>query len=123
MLDGVYVPDPLSNRPTFIPVASPTDDQVQHLIEQVAHRLIAQLERGGVLDDRQSASLAEQAPLLAGIIAASIQGMVATGARAGPDSIRTYLTGVGLPAEPPAIAPATLDYAQTPTRTGSTAAA
>ena len=26
-------------------------------------------------------------------------------ARTGPDSIRTYLTGVGLPAEPPAIAP------------------
>lgn len=83
MLDGVYVPDPMSDRPTFIPVASPTDDQVQHLIEQVAHRLIAQLEGCGVLDDTQSDSWADQAPLLAGITAASIQGMVATGARAG----------------------------------------
>ena len=83
MLDGVYVPDPLSDRPTFLAVVSPTDDPIQHLIEQVAQRLIAQLEGCGVLDDTQSDSLAEKAPLLAGITAASIQAMVATGARAG----------------------------------------
>ena len=36
MLDGVYVTDPDSAQPTFVAVDPPTDDQVQHLIEQVA---------------------------------------------------------------------------------------
>jgi len=83
MLDGVYVTDPDSGQPTFVAVEPPTDDQVQHLVEQAAHRLIAVLQRRGVLDDAQVDAQADQEPVLAAIAAASIQGLVATGERAG----------------------------------------
>lgn len=36
MLDGVYVTHPDSGQPTFVAVSPPTDEQVQHLIEQAA---------------------------------------------------------------------------------------
>jgi len=83
MLDGVYVTDPDSGQPTFVAVDPPTDDQVQRLIEQAAHRLIALLQRRGVLDDAQVDGQTDQEPVLAAIAAASIQGLVATGERAG----------------------------------------
>ena len=83
MLDGVYVTDPDSGEPTFVAVDPPTDDQIQHLIEQVAYRLIGLLQRRGVLDDTQADAQADAEPVLAAIAAASIQGMVATGERAG----------------------------------------
>jgi len=83
MLDGVYVTDPDSGQPTFVAVDPPTDDQVQHLVEQAAYRLIGLLQRRGVLDDAQVDAQADQEPVLAAIAAASIQGLVATGERAG----------------------------------------
>ena len=83
MLDGVYVTDPDSGQPTFVAVDPPTDDQVQRLIEQAAHGLIALLQRRGVLDDAQVDGQTDQEPVLAAIAAASIQGLVATGERAG----------------------------------------
>jgi hypothetical protein len=83
MLDGVYVKHPDTGEPTFVAVAPPTDEQLQHLIEQAAYRLITVLERHGVLDDTQTDPLADDSPLLAGLTAASIQGRVATGERAG----------------------------------------
>jgi len=75
--------DPDSGQPTFVAVDPPTDDQVQRLIEQAAHRLIALLQRRGVLDDAQVDGQTDQEPVLAAIAAASIQGLVATGERAG----------------------------------------
>ena len=83
IMDGVYVTDPDTGQPTFVAVEPPTDEQLQHLMEQAAHRLIAVLERHGVLDDTQTDPLADDSPLLAGLTAASIQGRVATGERAG----------------------------------------
>ena len=83
MLDGVYVRDRDGGQPTYVAVDPPTDDQVQHLIEQSAHRLIGLLQRRGVLDDVQVDAQADQEPVLAAIAAASIQGLVATGERAG----------------------------------------
>ena len=83
MLDGVYVKHPDTGEPTFVAVAPPTDEQLQHLIEQAAYRLITVLERHGVLDDTQTDPLADDSPLLAGLTAASIQGRAATGERAG----------------------------------------
>ncbi len=83
IMDGVYVTDPDTGQPTFVAVEPPTDEQLQHLMEQAAHRLIAVLERHGVLDDTQTDPLADVSPLLAGLTAASIQGRVATGERAG----------------------------------------
>lgn len=83
MLDGVYVTHPDSGQPTFVAVDPPTDEQVQRLIEQAAVRLIDRLERRGVLDDSQTDPLSDQEPILAAVTAASIQGTVATGERAG----------------------------------------
>jgi len=83
MLDGVYVTDVLTGKPTFVAVDPPTDEQVQRLVEQAAVRLIAVLERRGMLDDSHTDPLRDQAPVLAGITAASIQGTIATGERAG----------------------------------------
>ena len=36
MMDGVYVDHPGTGQPTFVPVDPPTDEQLQHLIEQAA---------------------------------------------------------------------------------------
>ena len=62
MMDGVYVNHPDTGQPTFMAVAPPTDEQVQHWIEPAAYRLIGLLERSGVLDDRHTDPLADQAP-------------------------------------------------------------
>ena len=52
MLDGVYVTDTAGvNPPSWRGPA--TDDQLRHLIEQAACRLIAVLQRRGALDDAQ----------------------------------------------------------------------
>ena len=83
MLDGVYVTHPDSGQPTFVAVQPPTDEQVQRLIEQAAVRLIERLQRRGVLDDSHTDPLSDQEPVLAALTAASIQGTVATGERAG----------------------------------------
>jgi hypothetical protein len=91
MLDGVYVPHPDSGQPTFVAVPPPTDDQIQHLIEPAALRLIQQLDKGGVLDDTQADALAEQAPVLSGLTAASVQGLQALGPHAG-QRLRRLLT-------------------------------
>ena len=95
MLDGVYVLDPDGGSPTFVAVDPPTDDQVQHLVEQAAYRLIGLLQRRGVVDDAQVDAQADQEPVLAAIAAASIQGLVATGERAG----RRVRRGLSDPAE------------------------
>ena len=83
MIDGVYVDHPGTGQPTFVPVDPPTDEQLQHLIEQAAYRLIVVLERHGVLEDNQADPLADDSPLLAGLTVASIRGRTATGERAG----------------------------------------
>ena len=49
MLDGVCVNDPDTGQPTLVAVDPPTDQPLQHLIEQAADRLIAVLESRGVL--------------------------------------------------------------------------
>ena len=79
----MYVKHPDTGEPTFVAVEPPTDEQLQHLIEQAAYRLITVLERHGVLNDSQTDPLADDSPLLAGLTAASIQGRTATGERAG----------------------------------------
>jgi hypothetical protein len=91
MLDGVYVSHPDSGQPTFVPVPPPTDDQIQHLIEQAAVRLIQQLEQRGVLDDTDADALTQQQPVLSGLTAASVQGTQALGPQAG-QRLRRLLT-------------------------------
>jgi hypothetical protein len=79
----LYVRHPDTGTPTFVAVDPPTDEHLQRLIEQAAYRLIAVLERHGVLEENQTDPLADVSPLLAGLTAASIQGRTATGERAG----------------------------------------
>jgi hypothetical protein len=91
MLDGVYVPHPDSGQPTFVAVPAPTDQQIQHLIEQACVRLIQQLEQRGVLDDTDADALAEEAPVLSGLTGAAVQGTQALGPDAG-QRLRRLLT-------------------------------
>ena len=150
MLDGVYVPDPMSDRPTFALKRS-WDDGTTHIVLS-SHELIEKLAAlvppprahliryHGVLAphaaDRAQIVPAPTQPdttpagapasttkphprrlawvvLLARVFAIDVSicprcggPMRLIAALTDPDSIRTYLSGVGLPAEPPAIAPA-----------------
>ena len=83
MLDGVYVAHPDSGQPVLVAVPPPSDELVQHLIEQAAERVIQVLQRHGVLDDTDGDALAQEAPILSGLTAASIQGTQALGPDAG----------------------------------------
>jgi hypothetical protein len=74
-----------------VAVPPPTDEQIQQLIEPAAVRLIQQLEQRGVLDDTQADALAQDAPALSGLAAASVQGIQALGPQAG-QRLRRLLT-------------------------------
>ena len=71
-----------SFRYSFLPPRQKIED-VKAIIETTAHRVIRLLARRGILDGDQIDPLAEESPILAGVTAASVQGMIATGERAG----------------------------------------
>ena len=81
VLDGVY--RDVEGEPTFHAAPPPTDDDVRSIVETTAHRVIRLLEKRGVLDGDTLDPLVDESPVLAGMTAASVQGMVATGDRAG----------------------------------------
>ena len=83
MLDGVYACGEAGDAPVFVPAPPLRDADVQRIVEMAAHRLVRLLQQRGVLDDSAEDALAETEPLLAALSAASIQGQVATGPRAG----------------------------------------
>ena len=70
------------DAPIFVP-APALGDEVQQIIATAARRMVRLLQRRGILDDAQSDELAEEEPLLAAISAASVQGQLASGERAG----------------------------------------
>ena len=80
-LDGVYTEN--KGEPRFLPAPILTDNDVCQIVETTAHRVIRLLERRGVLDGTSMDRLADEEPVLAGVTAASVRGMVATGERAG----------------------------------------
>jgi len=82
-LDGVYTDDEGKATPVFVPAPELEDEDVKSIVETTAHRVIRLLTRRGILDEDQLDPLAEESPLLAGVTAASVQGMIATGERAG----------------------------------------
>jgi hypothetical protein len=88
--DGVY--EVSFNGPTrFHTLAPPDDEEVGRVVVRVAHQLAKLLKKRGMGDDAdlsESDPLAEQDPLLATLAAASIQGRVATGPRAGQRLLR-----------------------------------
>ena len=83
MLDGVYACREEGVAPVFVPAPPLRDDDVQRIGETAAHRLVRLLPQRGVLDEAVGDALAEKEPLLAALSAASIQGQLATGPRAG----------------------------------------
>jgi len=90
MLDGVYVKGE-DGLPVFVPAPSLTDDDVRAIVETTAKRVVRLCQRRGLFEEGSTDPLWEQEPLLAQISAASVQGMVATGKRAGR-KVRRRLT-------------------------------
>jgi hypothetical protein len=84
VLDGVYAKSEDSDRPVFVAVPAPTDEEVKKITETVAKRVLKLLEKRGVVgEDDLVDPLYDESPTLAGITAASVQNMIATGDRAG----------------------------------------
>jgi hypothetical protein len=71
-------------EPIFVATPTPTDEDVKQVAETVAARAIRLLERRGVLGEQDVYDpFSEESPVLAGMTAASVRGMIATGDRAG----------------------------------------
>jgi len=85
VLDGVYVEE--GGILQFHEAPSPADDEMDRLLGTIDRRVHRLLARRGVLDDLGEGSAAdpwrEEAPVLAGIATASVQGRRALGERAG----------------------------------------
>jgi len=87
VLDGVFIEEP-GGALAFHPAAAPSDAEVAAALATIRHRVQRLLVRRGL--ERGDAAtgpadrLAEESPVLAGIVGASVQGRVALGSRAGP---------------------------------------
>jgi hypothetical protein len=84
-LHGGYTFSDDSSEPFFVATPPPTDEDVEQIAETVAAGAIGLLERRGVLGEHDVYdAFSEETPVLAGMTAASVRGMIATGERAGP---------------------------------------
>ena len=84
LLDGGYMFSDDSSEPFFVATPPPTDEDVKQIAETVAARAIRLLERRGVIGEHDVYdAFSEETPVLAGMTAASVRGMIATGDRAG----------------------------------------
>ena len=81
VLDGVYTE--VGGRAWFRPLPPPTQRDVEKLCATIARRVQRLVVQLGLADESGPDGLAEQEPLLSGVCTASIQGLVATGDRAG----------------------------------------
>ena len=81
MLDGVYVDG--DEAPVFVSAPPLSDQAVRQIVETSARRIIRLCTRHGLLDDTQADRLAAEEPVLAALTAASVRGLIATGARSG----------------------------------------
>ena len=85
MLDGVFTASPHDGL-QFHPTPPPTDAEVAQLLTIIRARILRLLARRGLSRDADVPSpdsVAEESPALAGFSAASVQGRVALGSRAG----------------------------------------
>jgi hypothetical protein len=86
VLDGVFTEDP-EGALTFHPAPGPSDAEVAAALATIRHRVQWLLARHGLepADDATGPAdrLADESPVLAGIVGASVQGRVALGSRAG----------------------------------------
>jgi len=85
VLDGVYTRASASTPPIFRPTPVPTDEDIAELLARLQRRVRRLLARRGRLPEDGPAPdpFAEQDPLFATAVAASLQGRVTLGARAG----------------------------------------
>src|SRR5262245_19213217 len=85
VLDGVFSRPTPGAAPVFHPLPAPTDEEIAQILERIHDRVTRLLRRCGRLPEDPSPSdpVAEQMPLLACYVAASIQEVIATGPRAG----------------------------------------
>jgi hypothetical protein len=101
-LDGVYAPKE-NGEPEFFPLRGPETSDVQKVVEAVAHGVSALMKRRGLAegagDGEDSDKLVREDPWLAGMLAASVTGRIASGPQAG----RRVATG-GDRVDPEAIA-------------------
>ena len=89
MLDGVYVDG--DEAPVFAAAPPLSDQAVQQIVETSARRIIRLCTKRGLLDDTAADPLADEEPVLAALTAASVRGLIATGARSG-QRLRRALT-------------------------------
>jgi hypothetical protein len=86
VLDGVFTEDP-EGALTFHPAPGPSDAEVAAALATIRQRVRRPLVRHGLEPGADAAGpadpLAEESPVLAGIVGASVQGRVALGSRAG----------------------------------------
>ncbi|MBW2281154.1 MAG: transposase [Deltaproteobacteria bacterium] len=85
VIDGVYLASPERGTLRFVPLPPPDDEEVERVATRTARGIARLLERRGLIDadPAETDPLAHQAPLLAEIASASVQGRAATGERAG----------------------------------------
>ena len=86
VLDGVFTRSTPTGAPVFQALPAPTDAEVADVLEQVHRRVRRLLRRRGRWPEEESCPsdpVTEQMPLLAEYASASIQGLVASGPRAG----------------------------------------
>lgn len=96
VLDGVYCAD-AGQRIRFQRLPPPSDPEVRRVTTGIARRIIRLIERRGLgpqADPDEADPLLRNQPLLAELYSASVQGRIATGARAG-----NRITSVGFQAE------------------------
>jgi hypothetical protein len=80
----VYTFQEDTDEPLFVATPSPTDEDVKQVAETVAARAIRLFERRGVIGEQDVYdAFSEESPVLAGMTAASVRNMIATGDRAG----------------------------------------
>jgi len=92
VLEGGYeVPRSASGPIDFLSLPAPTDDDVRGVLADAAGRIGRQLTSRGLGEDSDASEADASSrgdPLLAALYAASVQGLVATGARAGAPTLR-----------------------------------
>jgi Putative transposase len=92
LLDGGYTFSDDTDDPIFVVTPPPSDEDVKQIAETVAARALRLLEKRGVIGEQDLYDpFSEENPLLAGMTAASVRGMIATGERAGL-SVRRVLS-------------------------------
>ena len=91
ILDGVYISSCPTTAPRFHPLPPPTDEEIARITAAIARRVEKLLVRKGLLGEDATSDpdpLEADEPLLSQLYAASVQGRVATGPRAGQRLLR-----------------------------------